>query len=44
MVNACNIMYNTLIENEGRVIRLYDPDDVVIQIEVFVSGTTEFLA
>ncbi|CAH1430944.1 unnamed protein product [Lactuca virosa] len=44
MVEACIILHNMIIEDQGRTICTYDPDDVVIPIEEFVPGTTEFLA
>ena len=44
MVLACVIMHNMIIEDQGRAICTYDPDDVVIPLEEFVPGTNEFLS
>ncbi|KAL7618784.1 hypothetical protein Lser_V15G01150 [Lactuca serriola] len=43
MVLACIIMHNMIIEDEGRAICTYDPNDVVVPIEEFVPGTNAFL-
>lgn len=43
MISACIIFYNMIIENEGKAISTYNPDDVVIPIKEFVPGTTKFL-
>ncbi|XP_052625013.1 uncharacterized protein LOC111888271 [Lactuca sativa] len=43
MVLACIIMHNMIIEDEGRAICTYDPNDVVVPIEEFVPGTNVFL-
>ena len=36
-------MHNMIIEDEGRAICTYDPNDVVVPIEEFVPGTNAFL-
>ncbi|XP_023764117.1 uncharacterized protein LOC111912603 [Lactuca sativa] len=43
MVLACIIMHNMIIEDEGRAIYTYDPNDAVVPINEFVPRTNAFL-
>ena len=44
MALAYLILPNMIIEDQGRVICTYDPENVVIPLEEFVPETNEFLS